>query len=442
MTETKLLESVVTATLDKYCAISDRLAVGVSGGEDSMCLLSLLAEVRDRSRLIAVHVQHGIRGNEALEDARFVEEFCLKNGIAFLRFDKNVPEFAAKNKISVESAARICRRRIFRAVIDEGKADYIVLAHHAADQTESVLMHVLRGAGTGGMAGMREKEGFVLRPLLGVDKALISRYVAAKHIAFREDSTNGDTAYRRNFLRHEVIPLIKRHYDVDSAASRLSQLCRADDEFIYSQLKDEDFRCGEESCSFPSEMLHRPYAVASRYVLRAAERAGLSEDVEKKHVDAVLALSEKANGSEIDLPHGFCAAKEYGEITVYRRRQRLYDEIAFAEGITPFADGYISITPAEKRFKKGSPVFDGDKIPPEAVVRFRREGDTFAPYKSGKKKLKEYFIDEKVPRRLRNEIPLICAGDRVLCVCGMEIADEIKTDDHTVNCLKFIYGKE
>ena len=129
-------------------------------------------------------------------------------------------------------------------------------------------------------------------------------------------------------------------------------------------------------------------------------------------------------------------------MTVYKKQPECRDEAGFAPGVIPFAEGYVSVTSAGKIFENRSPVFDGDKIPPDAVIRFRRDGDVFTPYKGGTKKLKEYFIDEKVPKRFRSQIPLICAGNKVLCICGMEIADEIKVTNTTNNCLKFIYSKE
>lgn len=428
--------------MDSVCFAADRLAVGVSGGADSMCLLAVLAQLRGKENIVAVHVQHGIRGAEAIADAEFVVQFCQNSGIECLRYDVDVPAVAKECKISIESAARKCRMDVFDALIRRNMARYVALAHHEEDNTESVLMHVFRGSGTGGMRGMTKKDGILIRPLLDMTKQQILRYLAAKGIAYREDSTNGDTQYARNFIRREVIPLIAQRYDIHAAAKRLSCLCAADDEFICSLISGDEFFVEKDACSFAASALKKPYALASRYVITALEKAGLRCDIEKKHIDAVLSLDDKQNGSEIDLPHEYAAAKEYDLMTVYKKQAECRDETGFAPGVIPFAEGYVSVTSAEKIFEKGSPVFDGDKIPPDAVIRFRRDGDVFTPYKGGTKKLKEYFIDEKVPKRFRSQIPLICAGNKVLCICGMEIADEIKVTNTTNNCLKFIYSKE
>lgn len=442
MTEFGEIERTVKEVLDKYTEVSDKLAVGVSGGEDSMCLLSVLMKIRDKKNLLAVHVQHGIRGDESLSDALFVERFCQQNGVEFLRFDVDIPLIAAREKTGTETAARVYRHKALKSLIESKRADYVVLAHHRDDQTESVLMHVLRGSGTSGLVGMKEKDEFILRPLLGVPKECISAYVKAEGIDFRVDSTNSDTVYNRNFLRREIIPLIKKRYDVDSASERLSQLARADDAFIYSLVSDDDFFVGDNECSFAVEHLQKPYALSSRYVRKAAKYAGLVCDVEKKHVDAVIALFDMKNGSETDLPHGYRAVKEYRLVAVYKKRAVNSDEIPYSLGITPFAEGYVSVSSATATFEKGRPVFDGDKIPEGATIRFRRAGDVFTPFGGGTKKLKEYFIDEKVPKRFRDFIPLVCIGNKVLCVCGMEISDEIKVTGQNCNCLKFTYDKE
>lgn len=442
MTESIDIERVVKDVIGKYLSSSAKLAVGVSGGEDSMCLLAALLKIRDKKTLKVVHIQHGIRGAESIDDALFVERFCKKNGVEFLRFDADIPKIAAGEKSGVESAARNYRKKVFESLIRKRSADFIALAHHREDQTESVLMHVFRGSGTGGLAGMTEKDGFILRPLISVSKSGISKYVHENAVPFRVDSTNCDTSYNRNFLRKEVIPLIQRRYDVQAAAERLAFLSAADDRFIYSLIGDDEFFENGNECSFASSALDKPYALSSRYAITAMKKAGLCGDFEKKHIDAVLSLSGMQNGCETALPHGYRAVKEYDLVTVYKKNVPQFDETAFALGITPFAEGYVTVAAADKSFEKGSPVFDGDKIPSSAVIRFRRDGDIFKPFGGGTKKLKEYFIDEKVPRRYRDGIPLICDGNNVLCVCGMEISDYIKVTDNTGICLKFTYDKE
>lgn len=430
------------SVLDKFCFDGATLAVGLSGGEDSMCLISVLLRVWDKNRIKAVHVQHGIRGESSLSDACFVENFCRENGIELFRFDADIPSMSEKSGLSLESEARLYRKKVFSSILSQKKADFILLAHHRLDCAESVLMHVFRGSGINGLRGMSECDGKIVRPLASVDKCEISSYVKERGIAFCSDETNSDTTYNRNFIRKKVIPLVNERYDAISAAEKLSFLARADDDFICSLIPDDDFTAEDNRCSFDISNLGKPYALASRYVLIAAKRAGLSTDMEKKHVDEIIALSGKQNGKSVALPHGYVAVREYRLVTVYKKQEACFDCIPYAEGITAFGDGCVFILPAEKVFKKGEIIFDGDKIPEGAEIRFRKEGDTFKPFGSGTKKLKEYLIDKKIPARYRDAVPLICIGSRVLAVAGIQISDDIKITEKTRNIMKFSYEKE
>ena len=436
------IESTVWSVLDKFCFDGATLAVGLSGGEDSMCLISVLLRVWDKNKIKAVHVQHGIRGDSSLADAAFVENFCRENGIELFRFDADIPSMAQKSGSSLESEARLYRKKVFADILSEKKADFLLLAHHRLDCAESVLMHVFRGSGTNGLRGMSECDGKIVRPLASIDKSEISSYVKDHGISFCVDETNSDTAYNRNFIRKKVIPLVNERYDVVAAAEKLSSLARADDDFICSLIPDDDFTAENDRCSFAVTNLCKPYALASRYALFAAKKAGLVTDVEKKHVDEIIALSGKQNGKSVALPHGYRAAREYEKITVYKAEEIGPDCIPYAEGITAFGDGCVFVLPAEKKFVKGEIVFDGDKIPDGAEIRFRKEGDTFKPFGSGTKKLKEYFIDEKIPARYRNAIPLICKDSRVLAIAGIQISDDVKITEKTRNIMKFSYEKE
>lgn len=416
--------------------------MGLSGGEDSMCLISVLLRVYDKNLIKAVHVQHGIRGESSLSDAEFVGNFCRQNGIELYRFDADVPSLAEKSGLSVESAAREYRKSVFKSILDEKKADFVLLAHHLLDQAESVYMHVFRGSGTNGLRGMNECDGRIIRPLLSVGKAEISSYVISHNIAFCVDETNADTAYNRNFIRKKVIPLINERYDAVGAAQKLSALSRIDDDFISSMIDDGRFTTKESGCSFPVDCLNLHYALSSRYVMCAMKKAGLTADVEKKHVDAVIGLKDKQNGKKIALPCGYEAAREYDVVTVYKTEKTAADCIPYAEGITAFGQGYVSVLPAEKEFGRGITVFDGDKVPSTAVIRMRREGDVFEPYGGGTKKLKEYLIDRKIPSRIRDDLALIADGKNVLVIADLQISDRVKITEKTQNVIKITYEKE
>ena len=169
---------------------------------------------------------------------------------------------------------------------------------------------------------------------------------------------------------------------------------------------------------------------------------GFTYDMESKHLNEVYALKDMENGSKICLPRSFVASKEYDFIAVYKEREKTEYEEEFALGFTPLDDGMVTILQTDENPQKGKLIFDADKIPYNAVIRNRREGDVFKPYNGKTKKLKDYFIDKKIPLRKRDFIPLVAVNDEVLLVSGIEVSDKIKVDGNTVEKYEFVYEKD
>ena len=192
--------------------LGKRICVAISGGADSVALLHYLKSPENECgySLTAVHCEHGIRGEESLADMRFVQEFCQKLGVKLTVFTQDCPTRAAKEKISLETAARLFRRECFLQLINEKKVDYIATAHHQNDEAETVLFRIARGASLTGASGMREVDGWLLRPFLDWKKSEILDYVAAHGLAFCTDSTNDDIDFTRNRLRTEILPALER----------------------------------------------------------------------------------------------------------------------------------------------------------------------------------------------------------------------------------------
>jgi len=419
----------------------EKIAVAVSGGRDSMCLLRFMLDNYDLSRLSVVHIEHGIRGEESVRDAKFVRDYCKKHSVEIEAFSVNVPKLAKEQGVSEETAARLYRKKVFASLIESGKADLIALAHHELDQVETVLMHVFRGSGISGLKGMSAKDGYIIRPFIRVSTEELDEYASRNSIEYRTDSTNSELDYNRNFVRNKIIPLISERFDVVKSVVRLSENAREDDELINSILDLSAIERGEDERSIAIEKLGNNYAILTRYAVTMLKEIGLACDLEKKHFEALFELVSLDSGSEVHLPHGYVAVKDYQKLTFYKAKTPVFDEIEYAVGITPFSDGYICVSSADG-IKKGEQVFDGDKIPSGAIIRFRREGDKFIAFGGGTKKLKEYLIDKKIPRRKRDGIPLLCDGNNVLVICGVEISDSVKIDERTVNRLKITYSEE
>ena len=434
---------VLSAYADK------KIAVGVSGGRDSMCLLHAVVGCGAvaRERIVAVHVNHGLR-ETAARDENFVREFCEKNDIEFKAFAVDVKGESAKNRLTIEQAARSLRYGIFYELIKTRAADCILTAHHALDNAESVLMHMFRGAGLDGLRGMnvgektaanalfsRARDGAgdelrcinantnyapILRPFIDVYPRELDAYAAAHGIEYVTDETNFETAADRNFLRLNVIPLIEQRYGgAVRAINELARECREACAELDGMLDPSLIVYDRGAVLISDSALSG--ALGARYVRRALGYFSLT-DVTREQISSVLRLVGMRTGASTALACGAVAAREYGAVAVYVPREKYDGESALVLGAN-YIDGLVvdvhksEINPREV---KGGAV-DLARLS-GATLRFRRDGDMFTPYGGGTKKLKEYFIDNKLPRRLRDRTPLVCVGSTVLVIVGVQVS--------------------
>ncbi len=434
---------VLSAYADK------KIAVGVSGGRDSMCLLHAVVGCGAvaRERIVAVHVNHGLR-ETAARDENFVREFCEKNDIEFKAFAVDVKGESAKNRLTIEQAARSLRYGIFYELIKTRAADCILTAHHALDNAESVLMHMFRGAGLDGLRGMnvgektaanalfsRARDGAgdelrcinantnyapILRPFIDVYPRELDEYAAAHGIEYVTDETNFETAADRNFLRLNVIPLIEQRYGgAVRAINELARECREACAELDGMLDPSLIVYDRGAVLISDSALSG--ALGARYVRRALGYFSLT-DVTREQISSVLRLVGMRTGASTALACGAVAAREYGAVAVYVPREKYDGESALVLGAN-YIDGLVvdvhksEINPREV---KGGAV-DLARLS-GATLRFRRDGDMFTPYGGGTKKLKEYFIDNKLPRRLRDRTPLVCVGSTVLVIVGVQVS--------------------
>lgn len=421
--------------LTEYVERGAKVCVAVSGGKDSMCLLDfcLKSGILKKDSVSVVNIDHKIRAGTSERDSAFVKAYCEKNGVEFFGYCVDIPSIAAATGRSVEAAAREERYRIFSRLAESGACKFVLTAHHALDNAETVLMHLFRGSGISGLKGMEIlSRGYVLHPFLTTEKSEIDEYAERGNIPFVTDETNADSAYSRNFLRNEIMPLIVSRWG--GAVRAVNSLCGEVGAVIplIDSLADKSLISVSGGVASIDLRAFGNLALAPRYVIRALESLGINCDAERKHIDAVVALARKNTGAAVDLPHGARAEKTYGAVNIFRKVQKEKSEecVPFALGSVEFCGKTIVSERADKAEfgKAGELYFDLKKIPATAQVRFRRDGDKFRPFGGGEKKLKEYFIDKKIPKRLRDEIPLLCDGNRVLAVLGVEISDGIKTE--------------
>lgn len=412
------------------------MAVALSGGRDSVALFARLCELADELgiEVSAINVDHGIRGAASAADSEFVKKVA-KNAEKRLFFAKeDVPAYAQKHKMGLEEAAREVRYNCFFRALDEGFCDKIATAHHADDNAETVLFNIFRGSGPKGLCGIAESAygGRLIRPMLGVTRNEIDAYIAQKRLVFVNDGTNEETAYDRNYLRHEVIPVIERRFpNLADSVKRLGGIISAEDALL-DELAAElvGFEGGFGLVKVP-EGTRR--CLLERAVIIAMKGAGLKKDYEAVHVQAVAALADGRTGAAVDLPHGMRATRTYGAVKIGPAREYPPFVFPFAEGCYDLPGGRLCITLTDapagqkaaffaKEKQKGVLYAAAEAVLADAVIRTREDGDYMAKFGGGTKSLKKILIDLKVERAARQTLPVCAVGKEILFVAGLEIS--------------------
>lgn len=418
----------------------DAIAVALSGGKDSVCLFDLLLSKREELGITlgAINVDHGIRGETSERDSLFVKNLCEKNGIPLFFRKVNCPEYSAANGLSAEEGARALRYKVFNEAIDCGFCDKVATAHHAGDRAETVLFNLFRGTSPLGIVGINDStpDGRIIRPILGAGREQIDAYVKEHKLDYVDDETNFQTDYTRNFIRLEVLPLIKRRFpEAEKSILRFADTA-SDDEIYLRSLAGKSLTERNGEVSFPADL---PKPVFMRSATIAMKKLGIKKDYEKIHLESAYSLRNAENGKSVTLPKGVIAVKDYGKITFYKKEETRDFEMPFSLGTFDFQGkayrfeiiGDCNVKRADNRL-----IADFMKIPQGAVLRTRRQGDTFEKFGGGTKKLKEYFIDKKIPERERDKILLLAKDEKVFIICGIEISDAIKVDKNTKNVLQ------
>jgi tRNA(Ile)-lysidine synthase len=443
----------------------DSVVIGLSGGADSVCLLRVLKELEEEFglKIIAVHINHCLRGNESDSDEHFVEELCQKWGIQFKTFKINVEAFAAYNAISLEEAGRELRYKIFNQVIHETGYKYIAVAHQREDQAETIMLNILRGAGMDGLCGMNIKQGNIIRPLLNISREQITTYLKENGILWRTDSSNLENQYTRNRIRNMLFPMIHKTFGVDPVNQlvKLSEIARQEHEYM-EKVAEKAFN--EVSLSFSNNKLeislprfrNLPDAIAKRIIRMAWERINKSrKNLLQVHVNQIMSLYKKGtSGKKVVLPKDFEVRLSYDKIIFSKKETEKHEPFACrvnidGDTVAEVTNGVLKsrVMPADEAFKcYGTPdiigeknnvqLFDYDKLNDGLILRNRRNGDRIRPYGAkGEKKLKDYFIDAKIPREERSKIPLVALDNKIVWVVGMRTSEEFRADRHTKKVL-------
>lgn len=417
-----------------------KICVAVSGGADSVALLHYLQtnEKKYGYKLCVVHCEHGIRGEESLADARFVADICERSGLELYSFSEDCPTLATREKVSLETAARNFRRNAFREIVQMGKADFIATAHHLNDEAETVLFRLARGT-LSGVKGMEEISGYTLRPFLSWTKSEILAYVEKNGLSYREDKTNADVEITRNKLRLEVLPKLEE--GVAGATKNIARFAAryaADDDLLYEYAKSILFQENEGY----RVAFNEKKPLFFRACLLAVKGLGLGKDYTSGHLEDAFRLQSLERGAKITLPKDIIAEKSVNGVVFYKKNAtpilenpptKQFDENGFDGGRYEVILSERAIF-SENEWKILQ--FDADKLPQNATFRFRKEGDYIRRFGGGKKTLKKFFNEKKIPVFERGQLPLVAgADDEIFIVCGVEISEKIKIDESTKKVL-------
>lgn len=443
----------------------DRVLAGISGGADSVCLLLMLKRMEQiyGLTLLAVHVNHGIRGEEAMRDADFVQTLCQHLQVECITVKADVIAFARKEGLSEEEAGRIIRYREFERIRRERGFDSIAVAHNENDNAETVLHNLVRGTGIKGLCGMEPKTGQMIRPLLAVSRKEIEAFLEQEGQAYVTDSTNLDTRYTRNKIRLKVLPYIEQEMNpavvehILEAGRQLKEIENylwEETEKVWKTIFHEESPWYLDAKKL--SMLAQP--IKERILLKAVERAaGCRKDISSVHVHAVLHLLDTTGTKQCSLPYGLTAKKTYDKLFISKEADRasfgqvqdlnLPDEEG-REAVTILPDGRkVSCTwlPAGREWKEialrdenvCTKYVDYGKIEDKLSLRTRMPGDYLVINSAGNKKtLKAYLINEKVPKDERDALWLIADGAHILWIVGHRISAAYKVGEKTDKILR------
>ncbi len=421
-----------------------KIFVAVSGGLDSMVLLHVLKRFSSAQRwkLAVAHFNHRLRGRASDADERFVRKTAAAMKLPFVTDGANVAEFAKASKISVEMAARKLRHEFLARAARAGRVRTIALAHHADDQVELFFLRLLRGAGSGSLAGMKpqspspaDRRIILVRPLLECARNELEQFAREHMIRYREDATNLSTDFLRNRIRHELLPLLRKKYRsaLDQSVLRLMKITGAEAEFIHDTARARLDHPGGDFEKLPA-------AVQREVVKLQLLEMGVTTDFN------LIEALRLGTGNYIAVgPKLFVWRDAQGRIRLHEIHEGAFDSRRLAIKATPggstqFENARVrwQFSPRRKDWHLPSPgrpgveFFDADKLGPEIVLRHWQAGDRFQPIGSKSPvKLQDLFTNKKIPRARRHQLLLAETNDEIFWIEGFRISENFKLTPQT-----------
>ncbi|MFZ6006695.1 MAG: tRNA lysidine(34) synthetase TilS [Nitrospirota bacterium] len=448
----------VRETINKYHMLiqGDHVLVGLSGGPDSVCLLTILHKLKPEFgiHISAAYIDHGLRPDEIPYEIELCRDICSSMDMPFTTRPIDVKSYMKEKKLNKQEAARELRYKALDEIAIEKAANKIALGHNADDQAETIIMRLLRGAGTSGLSGIPPVRKYIIRPLIEIERSDIEKFLETEGIGFAIDSSNLKQEYLRNKIRHLIIPAAKKiNMDVVKTISRTADIFRDEERYFEILVTKTLMKLITRKTDNAIELFLGPLEAMDTVMLRRVLRRAIDETkglhgIGFIHVEEIISLIKSGkSGDRIYLPKDIRVIKGYSTIIITSEKPtKLGAYVIDSPGETIVKESsmvlHSAIMGVDEVKDYGDAqkfaVIDADKVHFPMTIRGRLQGDFFYPLGFGKKKkLQDYFVDEKIPRDERDAVPLLISGNNIVWVIGYRLDERYRVDKDTKRVLKF-----
>jgi tRNA(Ile)-lysidine synthase len=434
-----------------------KILIAVSGGIDSVTLLDCLVQLKEEFQLIlaTIHLNHGIRGDEANRDQSFVEELSHQYQLTCFSQKVDTPAYVQLNKCSMEQGARNLRYQFFSEQLIKNRYNFVAVGHNANDQVETLIDHFLRGSGVRGLAGMAIKRDYVIRPLLYFSRLEIEKYAQQQGLKYVTDSTNRDVIYKRNRIRHTLIPELQRHFNPSliQSLTKTSDIIRQHEQFLEAEtekaFQDCVTICKKNKIVLDIDRFFNYFTIIKIYLLNYSLEllSQKNQYLNFTSMNAILdQLAHRKIGARFPMAAGYELMIDHDGLVIYRLQKHEF-EIEFQPGkvIELYNGEYllkseiIPRTELPKSFPLDRKIeyFDFEKMTASFKIRNVLPGDKFIPLNmTGEKKISDFFTDNKIPLHLRKRIPVLTCLYGIVWLIGCQIDDRYKISETSTIILK------
>lgn len=424
----------------------DSIVSAVSGGSDSVFMLEMLLAIKDDYdlKIIVSHVNHGLRGAEAQRDEDFVKKLAEKNGLIYEVEHIDMAGYAKEHSLTCEEAGRKLRYLFFEEIKEKYKADKVAIAHNENDVAETIFLNMFRGTGLDGLESIPLRRDFYIRPILCFEKSEILDFLKENNIHYVDDSTNFTNDYKRNIIRNEIIPFIKKNFNenIVSSMSRLASIAKENNLYLEDIIKDKYINIVKSNTidreGF-NELNHYEKTLVLRKFLR--ENLNYLNSISKDNIEDMINLISLDSGKKYDIDGKHYLVNDFDK-TIFKKLDinELSEEISLDFKL----DKVYNIYGSKFKFVLSDKILskkylDYDLLTGKLSLRNRRSGDRINPFgMKGSKKIKDYFVDKKVSSDDRSKVLFLMNGDEIAYVVGYDIADKYKASSKTKNYLNVI----